>query len=687
MPLNQLKEKSEIYLEGKQYMILSNNFPTISLQLIENGVPKEVVVKEFSDLVTNKTLVIDRATKVQLTREETKIKSLIDTLPPEKKAKAERRFNLIRPVLILKKIKTGDIRAEYEFVNLYKSYLGKGQNPDDLTQDELLDKIASRYKKSKRQLQRYLQEYLKGEIAHLNGGIEALINKKDYCYTRKDERTLVINHPKNKNVVLDVIKVRLAEEYIPIIKEVIEKHFLTNKNMSKQGATDLVNANCTKNGLEDVPYTTMSKIIDKIDPQVIIRMREGKKAVQSLKLVEKGFTNEEARFPLHIVQIDHYRVPIKVIEENTGEIYPCVWLTLGVCLYSRAVWCFYLSFNEPSSNVTRKAIENGIFAKNAKEKYGTENDWPVFGVPQIIYTDNGTDFRSKEIRTLVNQTLQSHLRFRPVGSPNYGGVIENVFGKISKSFLKNLPGYYEKRKFIDIKEDNPEENACLTLEDLRRLLIYYIVDIYHQKENKELPLNSPIPLIRYYEGCKDVGEPYWFTAEEEKMIRLELLPLIEKPVTRMGITFENVIYCSEQLAGYVGNRANTYRVKYNDDDISKIHFLMPDGEYVEIPAVYPPASSLEGMNRFTYKILRKKLIKEGELKKKQYATEEMINRAWLRITEEINKTFKENRTTRKKAAKMGVKVQAVLPSSQKAKDKKQSIENLFQSVIDHESNE
>ena len=402
----------------------------------------------------------------------------------------------------------------------------------ELTQQQLLNLISKRYKKSDRQLKRYLRKYEEGERAENGSGLEALLPEKVICNSRKDERILIINHPRNKKLVLDEIKVRIPAECLPIVKEVLEKEYLKPKKISKATAYRSIEALCTKLGLDSPPYITISNIIDKIDPTVIARMREGKAVSQSLKLVNRGFTNDEPLFPLHIVQIDHCKLPIKLIEENTGEVIYGVWLTLGMCLYSRAIWCYHLSFEDPSKNKTRKALENGIFPKNAKKEYDTINEWPVFGIPQIIYTDNGSDFKSKDIRTLVNTTLKSQIRYRPVGAPNYGGAIESCFGTISKEFIEGLHGSFKKRK-LPTPDYDPDKEACLTFEEFRKLLIWYIVDVYHYDIHEELPYQSPSPILRYTEGCDMFGEPPWVSKEQEESLRIELLPMDEKGLPEM----------------------------------------------------------------------------------------------------------------------------------------------------------
>ncbi|KOS03287.1 hypothetical protein AM598_07590, partial [Paenibacillus polymyxa] len=86
-----------------------------------------------------------------------------------------------------------------------------------------------------------------------------------------------------------------------------------------------------------------------------------------------------------MVQIDHTRLDIIVVDEKTGLAIGRPVITLGIDVFTRMIWCMHLSFDEPSANKVRKAIEHGIFPKGSKECYGTTNDWSIFGIPSVIF--------------------------------------------------------------------------------------------------------------------------------------------------------------------------------------------------------------------------------------------------------------------------------------------------------------
>jgi transposase InsO family protein len=62
------------------------------------------------------------------------------------------------------------------------------------------------------------------------------------------------------------------------------------------------------------------------------------------------------------------------------------WLTIVIDDYSRAVAGYYLGFEPPSSLRTTLALRQGIWRKGNPH-------WEICGIPDILYTDNGSDFR------------------------------------------------------------------------------------------------------------------------------------------------------------------------------------------------------------------------------------------------------------------------------------------------------
>ena len=99
--------------------------------------------------------------------------------------------------------------------------------------------------------------------------------------------------------------------------------------------------------------------------------------------------------PNSIWQADHTQLDILVRDERGLTRRP--WLTMILDDYSRAVAGFMLSFAPPSAIQTALALRQAIWRK-------PQPGWHVCGIPQVLYTDHGSDFTSQHIEQVADPT-------------------------------------------------------------------------------------------------------------------------------------------------------------------------------------------------------------------------------------------------------------------------------------------
>ncbi|MFB5192247.1 Mu transposase C-terminal domain-containing protein [Alicyclobacillus fastidiosus] len=687
MVINQLKVNSELVFYGKIYKVLSIDPPNVSLLRSEgNG---EVVTVPFTDLVGHLSFRPGKSMMREIARDEAHYQAVLDALTDKQREEVSRRFEMIKPLVVFDRLREGDLRAVYEFMSHYKGFLLENETLDDLTQIHLLERISQKYAvpdeygivpkgTSVRSLKRYLSAYRKAETELDKRGEEGLLAKQGdgYLY-RQDNRTIEICHPKKPDVVLCHINVRIGEQYISIIKEAVEKEYLTLKRKTKKAVYQSILIRCAKEKLEPPKEDTIVKMLGRIPSDVRVRLRDGNKAAEGYDPVTRGFSNEEAQYPLHIVEIDHTELDLDVIDEKTGYVIGRPWITLGIDVFSRMVWCLYVSFEPPSANVVRKALEQGIFLKKAREKYGTDNEWDVFGIPSIIYMDNGSEFRNEAVKRMITETLKSNVRYRPVKTPRYGGTIERLFGTLNKQLIHQLDGT-RKSSLADLGEYDPNKEAVLSLEDVRAAITKYIVDIYHMSPHKGLPLDADTPIVRYLDGIRKVGYPNFVTAEQESAYRLELLPVKYKPYTRDGVRLNNVLYKLNRLAYLIEKQSTKYKVKYDIDDISKIYIQPPGSdEYVRVPAVQPASEELVDVNWYTWKELRKIMRAESNEKRAAVPGTKHVVEAKAKLRAFIRDKYKSGRKARQQAVRMNVPVSLGGPLEAKSTHRQPTVRDLL----------
>jgi putative transposase len=655
MRVEQVKVNSKVNYYGKEYVIISIDPPMVAIKRANGDC--EVVEIRFHDLVTNPSFIGGNELVKSVNNEMKRYMTSMDHLPEHKREQASARLEIIRPVLVLEKVKLRDERSIYEFIEYYGEFISSKEELDNLTQDELISRIASKRRLSKRTILRYLASYRKAETDKESMGIQALVSKLGRGYIeRKDNRQLVICHPKNPLEVLDVVDVRQNVEYLPILKDVIEKEYLTIKKPNKSKIIEYINNRCQINNLRKLNDSTLYKLLNRIDKKVVLRMRHGKKASESFEDVERGYSNNDALYPLHIVEIDHTPLDMDVIDGTTGYNMGRSWITMRIDVYSRCIWCLYVSFEEPSANRVRKALQHGIFFKDTKKNFNTINNWEVFGIPNTIYLDNGSDFRSVNVKRMIEDTLQAHVRYRPRATPRYGGVIERLFGTVNSKLIHSLKGT-RKSNVTELGEYDAEKEAILTIEDIIELLTIYITDIYHYSEHSGLPIDENIPMVRFIEGLKRVGYPEFVPKEQEEYYRIELLPSEGRPYTRDGLRFDNRIYKSDEFVKLIGSRDKKYKMKYDPDDISKVYVLHPeDNKYIELSAVKPNASEIKNMNMYTYKKLMEIMRQAGKEKAALVPGTEKVMDAKIQLQRKIEEKYKKNKGIRALANKANMQV-------------------------------
>ena len=163
-----------------------------------------------------------------------------------------------------------------------------------------------------------------------------------------------------------------------------------------------------KLGQEPPSYKVVHAVIGKLEPALVTLAHEGSKAYSaSFDLVHR----READAPNAIWQADHTELDILVKDTDGTPRRP--WLSIIIDDYSRAVAGYFLTLSAPSAIQTALALRQAIWRK-------TQAGWHVCGIPQVLYTDHGSDFTSHHIEQ-VAADLKIRLIFSGA-SPDHAGV-------------------------------------------------------------------------------------------------------------------------------------------------------------------------------------------------------------------------------------------------------------------------
>ena len=166
--------------------------------------------------------------------------------------------------------------------------------------------------------------------------------------------------------------------------------------------------------LKPPSYGLVYDIVRQLPTALTTLAHEGAKAYkQRFDLLHR----REAQAPNEIWQADHCLLDILLVRDGQAPAKP--WLTVVMDDYSRAVAGYFLTFDAPSALNTSLALRQAIWRKD-------EPRWHVCGIPQILYTDCGSDFKSQHIEQ-VSLDLNIRLMNSMPGQPRGRGRIERFF--------------------------------------------------------------------------------------------------------------------------------------------------------------------------------------------------------------------------------------------------------------------
>jgi putative transposase len=254
-------------------------------------------------------------------------------------------------------------------------------------------------------------------------------------------------------------------------------------------------------------------------------------------------------------QSDHTRLDIMLVDRH-GIVIGRPWLTTVIDSYSRALIGINIGFDAPSSQVVALALRHAILPKVYGAEYGLHTEWITYGKPEYLFTDGGKDFRSNHITEIGTQLGFVHkLRDRP----SEGGIVERFFGTLNESVLRALPGYTGSN--VQQRPKEAEQDAQLTLRDIERIIVGFIVDKHNQALDARM--GDQTRNQRWEAGL--IGDPPLIA---ERELDICLMKTVRRTVHRGGIvTFENVTYKGEYLAGYAGK---TVSIRYDPREITTI---------------------------------------------------------------------------------------------------------------------
>jgi putative transposase len=363
----------------------------------------------------------------------------------------------------------------------------------------------------------------------------------------------------------------------------------------------------------------------------LIQGQENSKSIgwkgSRLALKTKDGQSLSVEYSNQVWQCDHTRADILLVDRH-GELIGRPWLTTVVDSYSRCIVGINLGFDAPSSVVVSLALRNSMLPKAYSAEYKLNCEWGTYGKPEYLFTDSGKDFRSNHAQQIAMQLgFVWHFRDRP----SEGGIVERPFGTLNTEFFSSLPGYTGSN--VQERPENAEKNAVLTLRELERLLVRYIVDKYNQTIDARMANQTRFQ--RWEAGL--LATP---NSSSERELDICLMKQTRRRIYRGGyVQFENLTYQGEHLSGYAGE---SIVLRYDPRDITTVFVYRQEGSNdIFLARAFAQNLEAEEIGLDEVKAISQKVRKEGKNLSNHSILEEIHDR----------QVFMDQKKTRKQRQK------------------------------------
>ena len=407
---------------------------------------------------------------------------------------------------------------------------------------------------------------------------------------------------------------RLTPEAEAIITSTIQEVYLNKQKRSIKKTADEISRRLRNAKLKPAHYNTVRSRVAAVAEKERDKKRLGARAAaQKHAACPDHF--QGADWPLAVVQIDHTKFDIMLVDDIHRLCIGRPWVTVAIDVFSRMVGGIYISLDPPNSMSVGLCIVHAILPKEQRlAKLGISTAWPCWGVMQRIHADNAREFRGHMLQRACKE-YSIDLEWRPVKQPRYGAHIERLLGTFNEE-IHALPGTTFSNP-TERGEYDSEGKAVMTLAEFERWLIAYITGVYHQREHSSL-LTSP---VKQYEkgilGGDDMpGRGLPRRIADEDRLRFDLMPFFERTVQPYGVVLDEVHYYSDVLRRFVNTKEpghprtkRKFTFRRDPRDISILYFYDPEvKDYFRIPyrdTAHPPISIWE------FREARRRLEKEG----------------------------------------------------------------------------
>lgn len=317
----------------------------------------------------------------------------------------------------------------------------------------------------------------------------------------------------------DRITIRFGAEERTLMHQFAEKYASTRKPSMAGlfrdlcGEIDKINTERRKSGMRSLTAPSrksFERIVNDLDPFLVEAGRTSPEAARKKFYIVRG--GLDVLRPFERLEFDEYLIPLQALLMDAGiwaELEPAqrdevvrlrYWLSAGLDAATRCCVAALLSEKVSASS----AVATLEMAVNDKSTYaaaaGCRSPWDMMGTHETACQDNASQYIGHEYWA-ANTDLGSEVLFPPAGMPQMRGRIERFFKTMNKGLFSRADG--QTFENIVVKGDyDAEARAVLDIAEIGRMIVRWIVDVYHNQPHDglggETPRNAWLRLSRDY---------------------------------------------------------------------------------------------------------------------------------------------------------------------------------------------
>jgi putative transposase len=419
-----------------------------------------------------------------------------------------------------------------------------------------------------------------------------------------------------------------------IIEDVINEYYLALTRPSVQSAFERIEARITldnqfrnEGAKLPVPHrNTIYRRVSRLDPYEKDQARKGKRIADLIhKVIKQGVRPTR---PQERVEMDETKLDYFVWDEKTNLPIGRPWLIIAICVFTKMILGYYLSFARPSYLSVMQCLLHSIRPKTyVRERYPEiVHSWDTYGLPELVVVDNAKQYYSASFDEACLQ-LGIVTQYAPVRHPYYKPSVERMFGSLNTRLLHQIPG----TTFSNIADKwgyDPKKHALISMGNLEQILHNWIVDVYHQSIHRGI---GDVPARRWEIGTKEFPPALPFNAEELNV----LLGHIEhRSISNSGVEMWGLYYNDPCLSPLKSRhkKGERIKIKYDPMDISLIHVYDYDSNrYLPVPAT--DENYTRDLTLWQHKVIKR----EARANAKDYVDAEELCLAKERIQKIVDK--------------------------------------------------